>query len=252
MKYGRSYNFSADAAPLPEEVLEELAAEVMNYHGSGLSVLELADDADDAGQLFRQTEAALRKLVRLPAGTAVRFLRDDAAVSALPGARDLSADFLSGPLALEEGEAVYARTRRSLGVDGLTVALVPAGALAEDLPRPTCWAVYCLGKVLNRLNKLGGLDAAGAASREKAGLLRDFLAKSRLFSKVGEERPLHTVSFTAPTAAQNDAVLAAARGAHLLNLEGPGCLRAALSVNLPREGAEALTDFLRKFEAAAK
>ena len=36
MKYGRTYNFSAGPAMMPEEVLEEIAAEMMNYRGSGM------------------------------------------------------------------------------------------------------------------------------------------------------------------------------------------------------------------------
>ena len=35
MKYGRTYNFSAGPAMMPEPVLEEIAAEMMNYRGSG-------------------------------------------------------------------------------------------------------------------------------------------------------------------------------------------------------------------------
>ena len=42
MKYGRIYNFSAGPAMMPEPVLEEIAAEVMNYHGSGMSVMEMS------------------------------------------------------------------------------------------------------------------------------------------------------------------------------------------------------------------
>ena len=42
MKYGRTYNFSAGPAMMPEEVLEEIAAEVMNYRGSGMSVMEMS------------------------------------------------------------------------------------------------------------------------------------------------------------------------------------------------------------------
>ena len=38
MRYDRVYNFSAGPAMMPESVLEEIAAEVLNYHGSGISV----------------------------------------------------------------------------------------------------------------------------------------------------------------------------------------------------------------------
>ena len=42
MRYDRVYNFSAGPAMMPESVLEEIAAEVLNYHGSGMSVMEMA------------------------------------------------------------------------------------------------------------------------------------------------------------------------------------------------------------------
>ena len=42
MKYGRIYNFSAGPSMLPEPVLEEIAGEVLNYKGSGMSVMEMS------------------------------------------------------------------------------------------------------------------------------------------------------------------------------------------------------------------
>ena len=39
MKYGRTYNFSAGPAMMPEPVLEEIAAEMMNYRQSGMCVM---------------------------------------------------------------------------------------------------------------------------------------------------------------------------------------------------------------------
>ena len=42
MKFGRTYNFSADPAMMPEPVLEEIAAEMMNYRGSGMCVMEMS------------------------------------------------------------------------------------------------------------------------------------------------------------------------------------------------------------------
>ena len=42
MNYDRSYNFSAGPATMPEPVLEEIRDEVMNYRGSGMSVMEMS------------------------------------------------------------------------------------------------------------------------------------------------------------------------------------------------------------------
>ena len=251
MKYSRSYQFSADSAMLPEEVLEEIAAEVMNYHGSGRSVLEMAPDSPAARQITEQALSDLRKLLALPDSHALLFLRDRAAAAALPGVRDCSARFLAAPLELEA--PLFADLRCSVGPDGVTAVILPreqAAGLTADAP--ACWPVYCCGKVFRYLLKRGGLDAARAQARENAALLRDFLRKSRYFSLTEEACADQIVAFTAPSAAENEAVFNAARAAHLVDLEGPDCLRAALGVTLPRESAEALTDFLRKYEAARK
>ena len=42
MKYNRTYNFSAGPAMMPEPVLEEIRDEMMNYRGSGMSVMEMS------------------------------------------------------------------------------------------------------------------------------------------------------------------------------------------------------------------
>ncbi len=42
-KYDRIYNFSAGPSMLPLEVLEECAKDMFNYHGSGMSVMEMSN-----------------------------------------------------------------------------------------------------------------------------------------------------------------------------------------------------------------
>ena len=42
MKYGRTFNFSAGPAMMPESVLEEIRDEMMNYRGSGMCVMEMS------------------------------------------------------------------------------------------------------------------------------------------------------------------------------------------------------------------
>ena len=42
MNYGRTYNFSAGPAMMPEAVLEEIRDEMMNYRGSGMCVMEMS------------------------------------------------------------------------------------------------------------------------------------------------------------------------------------------------------------------
>ena len=66
MKYGRVFNFSAGPAMMPEEVLEDIAAEVLNYRGSGMSVMEMSHRSKVFQDIRDEAEADLRKLMGIP------------------------------------------------------------------------------------------------------------------------------------------------------------------------------------------
>ena len=66
MRYDRVYNFSAGPAMMPESVLEEIAAEVLNYHGSGMSVMEMSHRSPVFQEILSQAEADLRTLMHIP------------------------------------------------------------------------------------------------------------------------------------------------------------------------------------------
>ncbi|WP_455581710.1 3-phosphoserine/phosphohydroxythreonine transaminase [Dysosmobacter sp.] len=75
MKYGRTYNFSAGPAMMPEEVLEEIAAEMMNYHGSGMCVMEMSHRSQVFQQIRDEAEADLRTLMGIPENYQVLFIQ---------------------------------------------------------------------------------------------------------------------------------------------------------------------------------
>ena len=75
MKYGRSYNFSAGPAMMPEEVLEEIAAEMMNYQGSGMCVMEMSHRSAVFQKIRDEAEADLRKLMGIPENYKVLFVQ---------------------------------------------------------------------------------------------------------------------------------------------------------------------------------
>lgn len=74
----RVYNFSAGPAVLPEEVLKEAAAEMLDYRGSGMSVMEMSHRSKVYQDIFDQAEADLRKLLNIPANYKVLFLQGGA------------------------------------------------------------------------------------------------------------------------------------------------------------------------------
>ena len=75
MKYDRTFNFSAGPAMMPEAVLEEIAAEMMNYRDTGMCVMEMSHRAKPFEQIRNEAEADLRKLMGIPDNYKVLFVQ---------------------------------------------------------------------------------------------------------------------------------------------------------------------------------
>ncbi|HHY41373.1 MAG TPA: 3-phosphoserine/phosphohydroxythreonine transaminase [Thermoanaerobacterales bacterium] len=78
MKYDRVYNFSAGPAIMPVEVLEEIASEVLNYRGSGMSVMEMSHRSKVFQNIIDEAEADLRDLMNIPDNYKVLFVQGGA------------------------------------------------------------------------------------------------------------------------------------------------------------------------------
>lgn len=74
----RVYNFSAGPAVLPEEVLREAAKEMLNYQGSGMSVMEMSHRSKVFDQIIKEAEKDLRDLMGIPDNYKVLFLQGGA------------------------------------------------------------------------------------------------------------------------------------------------------------------------------
>ena len=62
----RVYNFSAGPAVLPEEVLKEAADEMLDYRGTGMSVMEMSHRSKAFETIIQEAEADLRELMDIP------------------------------------------------------------------------------------------------------------------------------------------------------------------------------------------
>ncbi|MDQ8034952.1 phosphoserine transaminase [Bordetella genomosp. 1] len=71
----RPWNFSAGPSVLPETVLQQAAAEMLDWHGSGMSVMEMSHRGRQFVQICDEAEADLRELLGLPADYAVMFMQ---------------------------------------------------------------------------------------------------------------------------------------------------------------------------------
>ena len=100
MKYDRTYNFSAGPAMMPEEVLEEIRDEMMNYQGSGMCVMEMSHRSKVFDQIIKEAEADLREVMNIPDNYKVLFVQGGGTLQ-----------FAMVPMNLmKNGKAVYIET----------------------------------------------------------------------------------------------------------------------------------------------
>ncbi len=69
------YNFSAGPAVLPKEVLTQVQSELLDWHGSGMSVMEMSHRGKEFMQIASEAEADLRELLSIPDNYKVLFLQ---------------------------------------------------------------------------------------------------------------------------------------------------------------------------------
>lgn len=74
----RVYNFSAGPSMLPEPVLKKAAADMLDYEGSGMSVLEMSHRAKCYDAIIKEAEALLRELMNIPQNYKVLFVQGGA------------------------------------------------------------------------------------------------------------------------------------------------------------------------------
>jgi phosphoserine aminotransferase len=74
----RVFNFSAGPAALPEPVLRQAAAEMLDWHGSGMSVMEMSHRGKEFIGIAAEAEALLRELLAMPANYKVLFMQGGA------------------------------------------------------------------------------------------------------------------------------------------------------------------------------
>lgn len=80
MSYNRIYNFSAGPSMLPESVLEQARDEIMNYAGSGMSVMEMSHRSKVYDKIIKDAEALLRRVMNIPDNYKVMFLQGGASL----------------------------------------------------------------------------------------------------------------------------------------------------------------------------
>ncbi|MER0123609.1 3-phosphoserine/phosphohydroxythreonine transaminase [Streptococcus sp. ZJ93] len=106
------YNFSAGPAVLPTPVLEKAQAELLDYKGSGMSVLEMSHRSKEFDEIIKGAEATLRELMAIPDNYKVLFLQGGA-----------SLEFTMIPLNFARGKKAYYLAGGSWGKKAYTEAV---------------------------------------------------------------------------------------------------------------------------------
>lgn len=74
----RVFNFNPGPAAMPESVLQEAQSELLDYQGSGMSVLEMSHRSPEFEEILQDAKAALKKLYRIPDNYSILFLQGGA------------------------------------------------------------------------------------------------------------------------------------------------------------------------------
>ena len=94
----RPFNFSAGPAILPEAVLQQAAAEMLDWHGSGMSVMEMSHRGKEFVSIYENAEADFRELMAVPANFKILFMQGgglaENAIVPLNLSHGASADFV--------------------------------------------------------------------------------------------------------------------------------------------------------------
>ncbi len=97
----RVFNFSAGPSCLPEEVLKECAAEMLDYQGSGQSVMEMSHRSSVFKPIIEHAEAQVRKLMKVPENYKILFLQ---------GGGSTQFAMVAENLGIKTGKAAYIET----------------------------------------------------------------------------------------------------------------------------------------------
>jgi phosphoserine aminotransferase len=185
---------------------------------------------------------------------------------------DTSSNILSKPLEIEKYALIYAGAQKNIGPSGVTlviirddlIARVPENQhsmldyrlLAENdsmLNTPNTWGIYLISLVCEWVRDQGGLEAMAEKNKEKAAILYDAMDTSDGYYKGHADRgsrSLMNVTFRLPSEELEKRFASEATALGLDGLKGHrsvGGMRASIYNAFPREGVEALVDFMGDF-----
>ncbi len=191
---------------------------------------------------------------------------------------DASSDIFSRPIDINKYGILYAGAQKNLGPAGVTLVIMrkdlanrAPSASVRSVPTmlnyqthiekgsrfntPPVFGIYVLGRVLHWLKARGGLTGIAEHNRDKARMIYSFLDESELFRGTADKRSrsLMNITFRATSEELEKTFIAEAAAEGLRGLKGHrsvGGMRASIYNAFPRQGCEALVEFMKRFEQA--
>jgi len=184
---------------------------------------------------------------------------------------DMSSDILSRPIDVSRFGIIFAGAQKNMGPAGVTVVIIRDDLLdrtPDNVPTmlkykthadkgsmfntPPCFAIYCVGRVMNWLKEQGGVAEMEKINKRKAAKLYEAIDATDFYRGHAQKdsRSLMNISFNLPTPELEAQFIQEAAQAGLDGLKGHrsigGC-RASIYNAFPEEGVDKLVDFMASF-----
>ncbi len=190
----------------------------------------------------------------------------------IPLIADMTSELLSRRIDISQFGIIYAGLQKNLGPAGLACVIIREDLLQYALPETpnllnyktyadkhslantnNTFAIYMMKLVLEWLRDQGGLDAMESQNKDKAALLYDVIDASDFYLGVAQtaHRSMMNVTFNLANSDLVDGFLSQALSNGLYALKGHrnvGGIRASIYNAMPKEGCQALVDFMQEFE----
>ena len=194
----------------------------------------------------------------------------------IPLVADMSSNILSEEVDVTKFGVIWAGAQKNVAPAGVTIVIIREellGKAAAEIPTyldykihadngsmyntPPCFSIYVAGEVFKYLKRIGGIKEMERRNKEKAAMLYDYIDASSLYKcpVAEEDRSLMNVVFVTGDAELDKKFVAQAKGKGLVNLAGHrsiGGMRASIYNAMPKEGVEALIQFMKEFEEKNK
>ncbi len=194
----------------------------------------------------------------------------------VPLVADMSSSILSEPVDVSKFGMIYAGVQKNLAPAGMAIVIVREDLIGNAMPitpkvwdykimadknsmlnTPPCFVIYFVKLVTDYIMEQGGLTAMKARNEEKAKILYDYLDSQDFYKAAArkEDRSIMNVTFRTGDEAL-DAEFVKGQAAHgFSNLKGHrlvGGMRASIYNAMPKEGVEALVEYMKEFAEAHK